>query len=217
MKIKMIIQNTGRVIVMILALYSVHTMLACGGSGGNDGINNGDGDVGETPPTTNNDYELPDGYGVYGQIDDVIVGVSEPNTVGKITLAVIESNPNDQFDEGDLGLSFSLARTAATNGSYVSVGFCYFDYQNFVSNQEYNLSLSLLGSAQNGTLVTVTASDGVTTTRYDVESVSTIFSTVNMGDIGSQITGTLIVGLSDSNGSLTIAFNTTLTSQFISF
>lgn len=191
MKAKQIIQIVCRMVVIIIALNSVCTMMACGTS---DKTNPG-GDVGQIPETAE------DQYAIYGERSGEIISVLTEDA--SMEIYVFDNNGNEKTDDGDeLNIQIDNHEVADDSGmTRYQVDLWMsdrYDLSSISSNKIYYLADYDAGTGL-GSYFEIREPDGSNFTRYGVDSGYIIFSSLSGPENDAYAEGKYSITLEDGS------------------
>lgn len=195
MKTKQIIQITGRIIIMMLALYSVHTMLACGGSGDTltyDDPGSGNDGGGDNPPTDSANMSLSGTVG--GQSVDVAL------EDGDVRVSICDfTNHNNIYDAEDEGIEFVFTAIPLEQNVTLSGYVILTTFYNLSDDASYTYSADSFSN-----LGYVTLNTGSDSSIYTIQNGILQIESIDLSPETANLAGTLTLTLANSLGSLVI-------------
>ncbi|MBU0505761.1 hypothetical protein KJ708_07215 [bacterium] len=216
------IQNTYRILIILIVLVLSYPMLSCGGPAVLT-----DDDPGTGPGTSENEESEDEINNVLsdvsGQIDSINFDIDSISTDSFAT--VWDINDNQEYDENDLSLQISTNYFDISDNKQLKIKFSLIDYNFFEPNTTYNYSSP---DSVNGK-ITIVDTGGLSnvknnirflvppeTQEYAIGFVRLTVESIDFESNNASWSGRMEIDLDDEGNNLTFSFSTTIDYQKIS-
>lgn len=184
MRTKLFIQITGRIIIMIIALYSVHTMMACGGGGEESG-----------------DIGLPENYDMTAEINGATYMVTE-GAVQSYFVIIENSSSNYSFGSEDVGFSFGIDAMEVGDDLSLQIRATISDYHVFAAGSLFDLDAD--------DITYVMGQVSVNGNAYNIEHITIDFDEIDTSSNNSPVQATALIEFNNGADMITLNLDTAL-------